>query len=279
MSWWNRHAPVPAALANCRDLSQKGLLAAERGDWHTAETNFKLAIEHCDTDAEARRCLAEALWRRNQPQEAIAQLVAATRRAPQDAALHLRLAEMNFAAGSLNDASHEVREALDLDPRLAAGWTLRGRLLQKLGRLDQAQADLLRATQLAPHDPQIWLALAEVYHLRNQPERELAALQSLLDLGTPGDEPPEWFFLTGEAYAALDRWEDAAECFTRAANQDPTSAEPHYRLAEARFRAGQRGAAEVAARNALQRAPEHPGCRALLERLEVARRQEQFPRR
>ena len=56
--------PVSRSLADCRRLSQQGVVALDRGQQEKAETLLAKAVAACPVDAEARRRYAEALWRR-----------------------------------------------------------------------------------------------------------------------------------------------------------------------------------------------------------------------
>ncbi len=56
--------PVSQSVANCRQLTQQGINAMERGDWKRAESLLSRAVQTSATDAEARRNYAETLWRR-----------------------------------------------------------------------------------------------------------------------------------------------------------------------------------------------------------------------
>src|SRR5688572_4650610 len=66
--------PVSGDVLDCRQYTQRGLGAIERGQWDDAEAALQLAVKACPTDGEARRHYAEALWRRGARADAIAQL-------------------------------------------------------------------------------------------------------------------------------------------------------------------------------------------------------------
>ncbi len=204
-----REGPVPKSLATCRQLSQQGIAAAERGQQKQAESLLKQAVEVCPVDPEARRHYAEALWRRGARREAIAQLEEAGRLAGQDVTLLVRLAEMHLALGQRQLARQTAEQAIDLDPELSSAWAIRGRVTHAEGQARQALADFHRALGYAPDNRQVLLEIAELYRELNQPQRALATLHSLADTYSPGEEPQEVLHLMGLAYAALGRHEDA----------------------------------------------------------------------
>ncbi len=85
--------PVSQSLVSCRQLSQQGIAALERGQVQQAEGMLGKAVAACPIDPEARRYYAEALWRGGARQEAIAQLHEACKLASEDAPMRVRLAD------------------------------------------------------------------------------------------------------------------------------------------------------------------------------------------
>ena len=143
----------------------------------------------------------------------------------------------------------------------------------------QALADFHRALGYAPDDRQVLLELAELYRELNEPQRALAILHTLAEGYSPGEEPQHVLYLTGLAYSALDRYEDAAASLSAAARRARPTPEIYYRWAEAQWLAGRPEAAATAARGALTLQPTHQPSRELLGRIELARRPHGEPRR
>jgi len=263
--------PVPSSLAKCRQLSRRGIAAAERGQHERAEKLLANAVEACPVDHEARSHYAETLWQRGNRKAAVAQLVEAGRLAD-DAMLRVRLAEMQLAMGQMRPARENVEQALDLDPRLSEAWAIRGRVMQAGGQLRQALADYHRALAYAPDNSQILLEIAEVHRHLNEPQRALATLHSLAASYSPGEEPQQVHDLLGMAYVAMGRYEDGVESFSAAASREKPTADILYRLAEAQFLAGRPMEATAAAHDALRLMPTHQASRDLLGRIETAGR-------
>lgn len=274
-----KEGPVPKSLAKCRQLSQRGIAAAERGQHQQAEALLADAVKACPLDPEAKRHYAETLWHRGARSEAAAQLQQAVSLAGDDAMLRVRLAEMQLAMGQMAAARQTAEQALDLNPKLAAAWAIRGRVMRAGGRLPQALADYYRSLGYARDNPQILLEIAELHRQLNQPQRALAVLQSLADAYSPGEEPQQVLYLTGLACAALGRYEDAVESLSAAVLREDPTAEILYRLAEAEWRAGRAVEAAAAARDALRLQPQHQPSRELLGRIETAQRSQAPPRR
>ena len=264
--------PVSESLVTCRQLSQQGVVAIERGQWDEAETLLAQAVKTCPVESDARRHYAETLWRRGARSEAIDQLEEAVELVDNDGSLHVRIAEMYLALGQTQLARSHAEQALDLDPKLSAGWSIRGRINRAGGDARQALADYHRALGYAPNDRALLMEIAELYRELNQPQRALSVLQSLADTYSPGEEPQRVLYFEGLAYAAMGRHDDAANSFSLAAGRGTPSPEILCALAEAEWSMGRSDAAAVAARKALTLDPQHQPSRRLLGRVELARR-------
>jgi tetratricopeptide (TPR) repeat protein len=274
-----REGPVSQSVSDCRRLAQQGVAAMERGQQLKAEALLGQAVTACPVDPEARRNYAESLWRRGARQQAIMQMEEASRLAGEDAALWARLAEMHLAEGKVELARQFAEKAIDLDSKLAAAWAVRGGVMRAAGQPQQALSDCLRALSYSPKDRRILLEVAELYQQQQQPERALQTLQSVAETYSPGEEPEQVLYAMGRAYVALGRFEDGVESLSAAVIRGNATPEMFYHLGEAELLAGRPGAAAAAARQALSLQPQHQGARELLDRLELAQRPQDTPRR
>lgn len=192
--------------------------------------------------------------------------------AGEDAVFWTRLAEMYLAANRVEAAGGSVQQALDLDPKLASAWAIRGGVMQASGQTRQALADYLRALRYSPGDRKILLEVGELYRQLDQPERALQTLQALADSYAPGEEPQEVLYLTGLAYNALGRYDDAVETLSAALLHNKPTPEILYQLGEAELLAGHPEEASTAVQQALAIQPQHQPSRELMNRVELARR-------
>jgi tetratricopeptide (TPR) repeat protein len=257
-------------VANCRQLSRQGISAKERGEWGRAEQLLSQAVESCPVDADARRQYAEALWHRGATQEALAQLEEARRLAGDDTTLVVRQGELYLGVGQFDAARTAAEQALDLDPKLASAWALRGKALQAAGDSRQALADFQRSLGYEPGNPEVLLEVAEAHRRLNQPERALAALQSLLDTYPPGEEPQQALYLQGLALTALGRYNAAIESFSLSAQRGKPTPDILCSLGEVELLAGRDLAARSAAEQALALEPRHAPSQTLLSKLPIA---------
>jgi tetratricopeptide (TPR) repeat protein len=172
-------------------------------------------------------------------------------------------------------ARQSADQAVQRNPRLAAAWMVRGQALRAAGETQAALDDSLRALRYAPDDRRILLEVAELQRQLNQPERALQTLQQLADTYAPGEESQQVLHLTGMAYMALGRYDEAVESLSAAAARETATAELCCRLGEAQRLAGHPAEATVSAQRALALDPKHQPSLELLGRIETAQRSTQ----
>lgn len=234
----------------------------EQGRWTSAETLLANAVACCPKDPEARRHHADALWKLNRRDEAVAQLEQTAAILPDDAALRVRLAQMRLAMNQSEKARAEIDAALDIEPANGSAWAMRARARRATSDAVGALADYHRALGFVPEDRDLLLETAELYRELNQPEKALALLHRLADTYAPGEEPQNVIYLEGLACAALGRWDEAADKYAAALARGKPTPELYCQLAELRRRAGRSAEAASAVAEALRLQPDHgPSCR------------------
>jgi len=255
--------PAAESVAACRNLSQQGVGAMQRGEWEHAESLLGQAVETCPTNSDSRRYYAETLWHRGAREAAIEQIrvAVADGAAPQ---IVVRAGEMLLATDQVDTALAHAEEALNHDPTLASAWALRGRVMRTTGRLDRALADHYRALDFAPNDVAVLLEVAELQQLRSQPQQVLTTVQHLLDLYPPGEQSPQALYQQGLAESQLRRYHDAVESFAAAARHDDSNVELLFQLGRAQLMAGQPTAAAANLRRAVRLDADHQRSIALL---------------
>ncbi len=230
------------------------------------------AVRSCPENPEARRHYGDVLWQSGKRFEAVSELEEAVRLAENDASVRVRLAEMRLVLGQTEAAAHEIAAALDLDPKSARAWTVRGRLMQGAGNLGQAIADFQRALGYDPRDRETLSLLAEAYRRRGEPQRALTVLHAWNNTYAPGEQPPKVDYLMGVTYKEIGCHEQALTCLTAAVSRSNPPPEWLYQLAEVRMLNGSPTGALDAARHALAINPNHQPSRELYNRLDQAQR-------
>jgi tetratricopeptide (TPR) repeat protein len=256
-------SPVSQSVAECRQLTQQGVNALDRGDWRRAESLLEKAVATSTSDIDARRNYAETLWNRGAKVEALAQLEAARKIGACDPGLTVRTGEMYLDMGQVNSAGQLVDEALRVDPKFAPAWALRGRISSASGKPREALADYQRSLGYAPDNYNVAILVAETYRETNQPQQALVALQTLADRFPPGDAPQQVLHMQGIALGALGRHDDAARMLSQATQRERPSADLLCHLAQAELLAGHTPRAQYALQQALALDPQHTASQAL----------------
>ncbi|MCE9604052.1 MAG: tetratricopeptide repeat protein [Planctomycetia bacterium] len=267
---WRMQNPVSKSVVESRQYVQQGVNALERRDLSEAERYCSQAIRACPDDPEARRHYADVLWEQGRPKEAIAQIEAALNHAADDTETRLRAAEMRLITRDYEGSLADVRRAIDVDPKSAAAWAMKGRILRERGELQQALADTQRSLTYEPRNRVVLRQSADLYAALQQPNKALCSLQALADTYGPGEEPQDLFVAEGFAYAALDRRYEAAKSLRAACERGPATSELLLALAEVETSAGQSLEAYRTAQQAIALAPDDPRCRAMLQQTAAA---------
>jgi len=267
---WRMQNPVSKSIVESRQLAQQGVNALEHRNLDEAERYCSQAVRACPNDPQARRYYADVLWEQNRPKDALAQIDAALHNAPDDTATRLRSAEMRVITRDYDGALADVRKVIDVDPKSAAAWAMKGRIQRERGDLQAALADTQRSLTYEPKRREVLRQSADIYAALNQPSKALCALQALADTYAPGEEPQDLFVAQGYAYTALDRQVDAATSFRVACERGPANSELLLVRAESETAAGQSLEAYRTAQQAAALAPDDPRCREMLQQTATA---------
>jgi tetratricopeptide (TPR) repeat protein len=261
------HRSRDEGVAAAREFSRQGSAAIQTGKWDEAERLLRQGLEASPDDAEVRRQLAEALWRRGATTEAMSHIAAAARLKPNDATLVVRAGEMALTAGARDAALQRAEEAIRLDPQLSEAWALRGRVFRLSKQPDRALADMHRALVFDPDDSNLLLELATMYREQGEPARCLTTLHHLHDTYSPGEEPQNALLLEGLTLMDLKRPDQASEVLLTASKRGTPDPDVFYHLAEAQSASGNYSEAIAVVHQALAIDSSHEASRALLAQL------------
>lgn len=242
-------------------LSREGIVAFERGDLARAEENLREAVELNDSDVETCLYYAETLWKLGKRAEAVAVLeAAAEKRATIDVevALYRSLGEKALETNRPEDAVAWADKIVDLTPKSAIGWELRGKATRRLGRPTAALEDFQRAAHFAVDDRGLLREIAAIQNEIGDFDSGLATWQHLERLYPVNREPAEIFAGQGEAYCGLGLVFEAEESFAVASASAPEVVEYRLRLAETRLARGEIDGALAALNEATVRDPNDP---------------------
>jgi len=262
-----RHMRPVRELEVSRQLTREANFALERGDLQEADRLLVQALRQSKTDAEARALYGEVLWRLGRREAALQQLKTAVEQAPDQAPIHLRLAEKYLASGDAELAQRHTETAIRISPGSSAAWLLHGRVLQARGQTAAAISALQRSLDFNPEETEALARLAECYQASGQPDRALAEWQTALEKCRPGQEPVEWLTAIAQVYQWMGRYANAAEYYAQAAERLNGSPDLLVQAALARLQTGDRRTALTVLRQALANDPQNPAANRLLQQL------------
>lgn len=124
--------------------------ALDRGDPDAALALARDALEHDDQDPVVQLLAAVALLELDRPADAVVRLRRATELDPDDPELRANLALALFRSCAFDDAAAEARRAVEADDTLPDAHYIQGLVLERQGRLSEAEDRFERAALLDP---------------------------------------------------------------------------------------------------------------------------------
>jgi tetratricopeptide (TPR) repeat protein len=171
--------------------------------------------------------------------DAVAPLLQAVKRNPRFAAARLELGQAYNAIGHRKEALEEFRQYVDLEPEDDDGYYWLGAVALSAGMNDVALKSLEKARALDPNRAVTNVSLGNYYLHRGKEsyDRALEFYQRAAELDPTHAEPIE---LIATIYYRQRRYADAAREFERALRIDPRVAEVYYPLALCYERLGEK---------------------------------------
>ncbi|MBL8192059.1 MAG: tetratricopeptide repeat protein [Acidobacteria bacterium] len=194
---------------------------------------------------EAQRLKGEAQRTRSRQllEESIRALQATIQLDPTAAEPHVDLGELYFFYLSQNlQAEREAQEAIRLDPAGVSGHLLLARLRvfavkgetnPRAMSLERAVAAYEKVAELDPKNAEAWAFLAELYSLRNQPEKQTYALEKWAGAPVPTDQfffqslmsaelsPDRAYYQLSQLYLSQNKNREAINAARRAYEMNP----------------------------------------------------------
>jgi tetratricopeptide (TPR) repeat protein len=229
-------AAVPASQPAYTQL-EAGRGLADLTEWELATVAFRRASQLRPDYAEAWAYLGEALQHAGIPEgkkfspAGLAELEFALQLDPDSLSANLFLALYWRRQGQLSQAQEILENLTVRHPDNTAIQIELGSTLAEKGDLKTALSHYLRATELAPADPDSWLALAS-FAVRSQYQLRPVALPAArqLLLLTPTD--PAALDLMGQALLLLEDPLNAERFIRRAIQSDTAYSPAHLHLAQ-----------------------------------------------
>jgi cellulose synthase operon protein C len=245
-------------------LALQGLAQLNLAQNHASEAQVyaQELVHRFPADVNDRLLLGEIYLREGQSRQADEQFLAASRLAPNQAAVHLGLGQLYYAEKKWTQAEKEFETAMQLDPSNptmlspyadflvarqqapkaialaqkfidahpsnAQGHLILGSLQFDAKNNSAAEAEFERAIQIEPNNVQGYLRMGRVYQEKNQPDAAIGQYEKALEL-----QPRFAPLVTMVGYLYVDKGdlETARKYFARALEADPNFAEANANMA------------------------------------------------
>jgi tetratricopeptide (TPR) repeat protein len=228
-----------------------GIAYLKQGRFAAARDQFRKEVSLAPASAYGWARIADVDHAQGDLKGAIRALVRAVSLQPELGQLYLNLGVLYLQSAELGKAVSAMERHSELEPLDHYGHYLRGNLLYRLARIDDAERALEAAIRLAPQVGLYQFALAKVI-LRRQAtpansERARTLLVHALELGVP--EPAEAHYHLGLCFQRIEDWANARRELEIAVRLAPEAWAAWYALQEVLGRLG----ANAEAQRALQR--------------------------
>jgi len=193
----------------------KALVEERRGNTEEAIAAYQTAIRLGDTRVATYERLVRLLLRERRLDDAQRYLSQLDKHIPLSGSLTALAIAVAQEQKEMDRAVEIARRTVQQCPDDAWSRVQLGQAMAAAGQVEQAEAEYLRATQLAPDLPESWNALFEYYVRTRKPEKAQEALQKLAENNQLSES--QRLFILGQGYELLG---------------DPKEAEAKYRAAK-----------------------------------------------
>ena len=190
---------------------------SELGDKSAARIGFGRAIEIDPASAEARNDYGVFLYRSDETDRAIEELVEAVRLDPASALYHENLGRAYRKKAQWKDAERELAEAARIAPNDVDVWVALGQTRAAEKKLDEAAAAYTAALDIDPLDEEAAAGLAATLQAQGKLAESEAALTT--SLATIAKSPVLWNNL-GVVRVERGQYAQAVEAFQKALSID-----------------------------------------------------------
>jgi tetratricopeptide (TPR) repeat protein len=137
---------------------------------------------------------------------------------PDNIEAYRMLSECYYIEGQTEKCLHALDNCIALNKNAYEAWYNKGTILIKLKRYPEAEEVLLKASELAPQNPNVWNNLGIAYMMQNKFEEALNAFDAAISAELNNSEA---WYNKGCALLKLGRNKESIECFDRAISINP----------------------------------------------------------
>jgi Flp pilus assembly protein TadD len=243
-------------------MTALGTAMEASGDWRSAQTEYRAALEHDPEYADAAFDLGSVDLRHDALQEAERLFRGLTASHPEDISARDALASAFLATGHSDDAKKEYEEVLVIAPTNFEALYGLARTKVDAGDLQGAESLLTRAIAVE-NDKDAQRLLAIVYAGTGAQEKAVEHLEEWQRLAPADPEPHR---ALAQVYSQLGRGQDALKEQRTVVKLAPEDAGDWNDLAVMEARAGDRAQAKLDLEHAIQLDPNNEAIRANLSK-------------
>ncbi|HEV8199767.1 MAG TPA: tetratricopeptide repeat protein [Candidatus Polarisedimenticolia bacterium] len=175
-------APVtPAESIDPKTAWKEGVQSYQSGDFATASSQLRIAVDSRQDDPYAHYLFGLALWKSGQLDEAEGEMVRSTTLNDQSIKTWINLARVRLDRKEFDSALEAADKAVSIDGRSSDALHQRGRALDGLNRGDEAVVTLQQARSLSPDNGYIANTLGYLLLRRGQTEEAVPLLEAARD--------------------------------------------------------------------------------------------------
>jgi tetratricopeptide (TPR) repeat protein len=221
---------LPAESTERREAEQiLGLAAFATGRYAEAIPHLEATRKWASESFELSYALGQAYIQTQRPDEARRVIAHSYGVAENSAAGHLIAAQVMVRLEMEEQATQELKRALDKDPRMPNANYLLGQMALFRGRFPEAIALTEKELASNPGHSMAWSQLGDAYVRQSKWDEAIAALQKSIWLNPYYSAP---YILLGRAYVKKEQPARAEAMLRRAIQYDPNNRSAHYLLAQ-----------------------------------------------
>jgi Flp pilus assembly protein TadD len=233
--------------SSCRDVlnsaprSWQGQMEMGRchfiaGEYTEAAGSFEKALQLSPDNPEILHWLGRSYLQDRHPEKVFELMSRVTPTTANSAVAHMLLARAYDAEDKLDEARHEIQQALEIDPQCRGAHFALGFIAWTIRDLETAEKEFRQELNLNSHVDLTFYYLAETLELQGK----LADAETVLtQMGREAPNSYLYHFGVGKLNEHKGNFAKAAEGFREAIPLDPKNPEAHYHLALALRRLGE----------------------------------------
>ncbi|MCH7687681.1 MAG: tetratricopeptide repeat protein [Planctomycetes bacterium] len=263
-------SPLDEPLLESQRLVARSRQAEKRGDLNSAKRLLEHAAEINSEDASILHQLARLQSESGESQQAIERLRYAVTKNPQDTAAFVELSRILMQQNRYPEANQTLKAALQLDPNHIEALMLSGSWEERHNQTSLAMETYHRVLGIDSDHVEAKLKIALLQMKSGAIDRAAPTLRWICQSDRADEaKQTEAYWSLGILYGLQDRWSDAVDSLSAALSKRKTiSADDWYRLAYARYKAGDKNGAGRNLQTALRNNPNHAAALAMAAALQ-----------